>query len=111
MDEELLINMNIRPDPRKCVLVFDLVHDDDNESDCIVISNYPTAKEGYLIDGYSDEEEELLDKFQGSDFDGGNMMESMYELPDGKTKDEIIDGMCALGFGYMPGFIKDCESI
>jgi hypothetical protein len=111
LENDLLISIRTRPDPKKCVLVFDLVHDDDCESDCIVISNYTTAKEGYLIDGYSDEEEALLDKFHESDFDGGNMMESMYELPSGKTKDEIIDGICALGFGYMPGFLKDCKSL
>lgn len=106
MDNDLLVSINTRPDPSKCVLVFDLAYDDDMEQNVLVISNYKTAKTGYLIDCYTDEEGALLEKFEDSDIYYGNMMESIYEYPEGKTKDEIIDGMIDLGFGYMPGFMK-----
>lgn len=108
MEKDLLISMKL---PQDCFLVFDLVNDNDNECDCIVISNPKTARQGYLIDGYDIHEEILLEKFQESEFNGGNMMESMYEIPDDKTKDEIIEGLVSLGFGYMPGFLKGSKSI
>jgi hypothetical protein len=97
--------------PQDCVLVFDLVHDENNECDCIVISNPSTAKQGYLIDGYSFEEDKLMNKLENCDFIGGYLIESMYEMPEDKTKDEVIEGLVSLGFGYMPGFMKDCKSI
>jgi len=108
LDRNLLIPMVT---PKDCVLVFDLIHDSNQECDCIVISNPPTAGQGYLIDCYSEEEEKLLDRFAYSDFSAGYLMESVYEMPQDIDKQDIIDGLVSMGFGYIPGFLKDSKSI